>query len=56
MNAVEIEQVITELVARPFDRAEFAYDFLEAVGNKPVTIKKLRVRRRTIRTSPSIAC
>jgi hypothetical protein len=38
MNAVEIEQVITELVARPFDRAEFAYDFLEAVGNKPVTI------------------
>ena len=42
MNAVEIEQAISELAAQPFDRAEFPFAFLEAFGNKATTIKKLR--------------
>jgi hypothetical protein len=42
MNAVEIEQAVTDLAARPFDRAEFPFAFLEAFGNKATTIKKLR--------------
>ena len=42
MNAVEIEQAISDLAAQPFDRAEFPYAFLEAFGNKATTIKKLR--------------
>ena len=42
MNAVEIEQAITDLAEQPFDPAEFPYAFLEAFGNKPTTIKRLR--------------
>lgn len=42
MNAVEIEQAITDLAAQPFDAAEFPYAFLEAFGNKSTTIKRLR--------------
>lgn len=42
MNAVEIEEAVSELAAAPFDRAEFAFDFLLAFGNKPVTIQRLR--------------
>ncbi|ENE1251772.1 class I SAM-dependent DNA methyltransferase [Stenotrophomonas maltophilia] len=42
MNAVEIEQAITDLAGRPFDPAEFPYLFLEAFGNKATTIKRLR--------------
>lgn len=42
MNAVEIEQAISDLAAQPFDRADFPFAFLEAFGNKPVTLKKLR--------------
>lgn len=42
MNAVEIEQAISDLAAQPFDRAEFPFAFLEAFGNKATTIKKLR--------------
>lgn len=42
MNAVEIEQAITDLAEQPFDRAEFPYAFLEAFGNKTTTIKRLR--------------
>ncbi|MBB4642592.1 class I SAM-dependent DNA methyltransferase [Rhizorhapis suberifaciens] len=42
MNAVEIEQAISDLAALPFDRAEFAFAFLEAFGNKATTLKKLR--------------
>lgn len=43
MNAVEIEQAITDLSEQPFDPAEFPYAFLEAFGNKETTIKRLRV-------------
>ncbi len=42
MNAVEIEQAITDLAEQPFDRAQFPYAFLEAFGNKETTIKRLR--------------
>ena len=42
MNAVEIDEAITELAAQPFDAAEFPYAFLAAFGNKEVTIKRLR--------------
>ncbi|QXL85213.1 DNA methyltransferase [Comamonas sp. NLF-1-9] len=42
MNAVEIEQAITDLAEQPFDRAEFPFAFLEAFGNKATTIKRLR--------------
>lgn len=42
MNAVEIEQAITELAEQPFDLSEFPYAFLEAFGNKAVTIRRLR--------------
>ena len=42
MNAIEIEEAVSELVERPFDAGEFAFQFLEAFGNKPTTIKRLR--------------
>ena len=42
MNAVEIEQAITDLAEQPFDPAEFPYAFLEAFGNKATTIKRRR--------------
>jgi hypothetical protein len=42
MNAVEIEEAISELAGQPFDRAEFPYLFLGAFGNKEVTLKRLR--------------
>ncbi|MEZ5512488.1 MAG: hypothetical protein R3F58_01290 [Steroidobacteraceae bacterium] len=42
MNAVEIEQAITDLAEQPFDRTNFPYAFLEAFGNKEATIKRLR--------------
>jgi hypothetical protein len=42
MNAVEIEQAISELALQPFDAAEFAFAFLAAFGNKDTTLKRLR--------------
>jgi hypothetical protein len=42
MNAVEIEQAISQLAEQPFDAANFPYAFLEAFGNKETTIKRLR--------------
>ncbi len=42
MNAVEIEQAITDLASQPFDRVEFPYAFLQAFGNKETTLKRLR--------------
>ncbi|MFG0788210.1 class I SAM-dependent DNA methyltransferase [Delftia tsuruhatensis] len=42
MNAVEIEQAISELALQPFDAAEFPFTFLAAFGNKDTTLKRLR--------------
>jgi hypothetical protein len=42
LNAVEIEQAITDLAEQPFEAAKFPYAFLEAFGNKETTIKRLR--------------
>jgi len=42
VNAVEIEQAITDLAEQPFDAATFPYAFLEAFGNKAATIQRLR--------------
>ena len=42
MNAVEIEQAISDLAERPFDAAEFPFAFLQAFGNKETTLKRLR--------------
>src|SRR5690606_8227662 len=42
MNAVEIEQAVSELAEQPFDAAEFSFAFLRAFGNKDTTIKRLR--------------
>jgi hypothetical protein len=42
MNAVEIEEAVSELVSQPFDPEEFPFAFLEAYGNKATTIKRLR--------------
>jgi MmeI, N-terminal domain/MmeI, helicase spacer domain len=42
LNAVEIEEAISQLADQPFDRANFPYAFLEAFGNKETTLKRLR--------------
>lgn len=42
MNAVEIEEAISELAEQPFDAAKFPFLFLEAFGNKQTTLKRLR--------------
>ncbi|MBS7555687.1 lactate dehydrogenase, partial [Ancylobacter dichloromethanicus] len=42
MNAVEIEEAVSTLAAKPFDAAEFPFAFLEAFGNKETTLKRLR--------------
>ena len=42
MNAVEIEEAVSALAARPFEGGEFAFAFLLAFGNNATTIKRLR--------------
>ncbi|MGZ5030034.1 MAG: class I SAM-dependent DNA methyltransferase [Methylobacter sp.] len=42
MNAIEIEEAISNLALQPFDCTEFPYSFLQAFGNKETTIKRLR--------------
>jgi hypothetical protein len=42
LNAIEIEQAISELAEQAFDAEEFPFQFLEAFGNKATTIKRLR--------------
>jgi hypothetical protein len=42
MNAVEIEEAISQLAGNPFDPEAFPFAFLEAFGNKPTTIKRLK--------------
>ncbi|MGJ7043659.1 hypothetical protein J2Y63_006945 [Shinella sp. BE166] len=42
MNAVEIEEAVSELANQPFEAAEFPFSFLAAFGNKETTIRRLR--------------
>jgi hypothetical protein len=42
LNAVEIEEAISQLADQPFDPENFPYAFLEAFGNKETTIRRLR--------------
>ncbi len=42
MNAVEIEEAISNLAEQPFDAESFPYAFLEAFGNKEATLKRLK--------------
>lgn len=42
MNAVEIEEAVSELAIQTFDGAEFPFAFLLGFGNKHITIVKLR--------------
>ena len=42
MNAVEIEEAVSALAERPFEGEEFPFAFLQAFGNKPTTINRLR--------------
>ncbi len=42
MNAVEIEEAVSELSRAPFDPAEFPFAFLTAFGNKATTVNRLR--------------
>ncbi len=42
MNAVEIEEALSQLVLEPFDPAEFPYQFLAAFGFSETTLKKLK--------------
>lgn len=46
MNAVEIEEAITNLAEQEFDPADFAFAFLEAFGNKETTLKRLRSEKK----------
>jgi hypothetical protein len=42
MNAVEVEEAVSELADQPFDAQEFPFAFLTAFGNKETTVKRLR--------------
>jgi hypothetical protein len=42
LNAVEIEEAISQLAEQDFNAASFPYAFLEAFGNKKTTIKRLK--------------
>lgn len=42
MNAVEIEEAVSELAAEPFTPSDFPFQFLAAFGAKDTTIKRLR--------------
>jgi len=42
LNAVEIEEAISNLAEEPFDAENFPYAFLEAFGNKATTINRLK--------------
>ena len=42
MNAVEIEEAVSNLAEAPFEPESFSYAFLEAFGNKDTTLKRLK--------------
>lgn len=45
MNAVEIEQALSELAFQPFEAGEFPYSFLAAFGNKDTTLRLHNLNR-----------
>ena len=45
MNAVEIEEAVSDLVAQPFDPADFPYQFIAAFGAKKATVDRLRATK-----------
>ena len=42
MNAVEIEEAVSQLSVAPFEPENFPYAFLEAFGNKATEIQRLK--------------
>ena len=42
MNAVEIEEAVSDLVSQPFDATEFPFQFITAFGAKKATVDRLR--------------
>jgi hypothetical protein len=42
LNAVEIEEAVSELFEQPFDAVTFPGAFLESFGNKPTVIRRLQ--------------
>ena len=42
MNAVEIEEAVSKLAGEPFEAESFPFAFLEAFGNKEITIRRLK--------------
>jgi len=51
MNAVEIEEAISQLAEQEFDPVAFPYAFLEAFGNKATTIRRLKSKRSSSNSS-----
>ena len=47
MNPVEIEEAVSRIAEAPFNRGEFPFEFLQAFGNRDVTIKRLRKDNRS---------
>ncbi|OAH43795.1 lactate dehydrogenase [Sphingobium yanoikuyae] len=45
MNAVEIEEAVSDLVSQPFDAAEFPFQFITAFGAKKATVDRLRATK-----------
>ncbi len=55
MNAVEIEQAVSQLAEQPFEPAEFPFQFLEAFGNKATTVKRLRATGKSTTNKSDLA-
>ncbi|MFW2851548.1 class I SAM-dependent DNA methyltransferase [Sphingomonas sp. TX0543] len=45
MNAVEIEEAVSDLVQEPFDAAEFPFQFITAFGARKATVDRLRATK-----------
>jgi len=51
MNPTEISDALEAIATKPFDPAEFAYDFAAATGNAKATVSKLRPGKRSLNKS-----
>ena len=51
MNAVEIEEAVSQLAMDLFDAEEFPFAFLKAFGNKATTIKRLKSTKNSSNSS-----